>query len=69
MARRVTPEDITKFHELYARLGTYAAVARETGFSASTVGRYVKLKNASKVVGQTWDGLMNAFHGPALKAQ
>lgn len=38
---RVTEEDKIKFNELYAKLGTYAAVARETGFSASTVRRYI----------------------------
>lgn len=38
---RVTEEDKVKFNELYAKLGTYAAVARETGFSASTVRRYI----------------------------
>ena len=34
---KVTNEDIVRFNELYAKLKTYAAVARETGFSASTV--------------------------------
>ena len=38
---RVTEEDKIKFNELYAKLGTYAAVARETGFSASTVRKYI----------------------------
>lgn len=41
MARKVTPEDIIVFNELYFKLKTYAAVARETGFSASTVSKYV----------------------------
>ncbi len=41
MARKVTPEDIILFNELYFKLKTYAAVARETGFSASTVSKYV----------------------------
>jgi hypothetical protein len=41
MARKVTPEDIVQFNELYYKLKTYAAVARETGFSASTVSKYV----------------------------
>lgn len=41
MARKVTPEDIKNFNELYLKLKTYAAVARETGFSASTVKKYI----------------------------
>lgn len=41
MARKVTPEDIILFNELYFKLKTYAAVARETGFSAGTVSKYV----------------------------
>lgn len=41
MANKVTPQDIQKINELYYKLKTYAAVARETGFSATTVKRYV----------------------------
>ena len=36
-ARRVTDEDIKKMNELYLEIGTYAGVAREVGFSGSTV--------------------------------
>ena len=38
---KVTNEDIVRFNELYVKLKTYAAVARETSFSASTVKRYI----------------------------
>ena len=41
MARRVTEKDIVKINRLYKKIGTYAGVARETGFSPSTVKRYV----------------------------
>lgn len=41
MAKRVTNEDILKFNEIYYRTKTYAEVARETGFSASTVKKYI----------------------------
>lgn len=41
MANRVTENDKIKINELYVKLKTYAAVARETGFSASTVKKYV----------------------------
>ena len=37
----VTPQDIEKMNELYLSLHTYAAVAREVGFSATTVKRYI----------------------------
>ncbi len=49
---RVTEEDKIKFNELYAKLGTYAAVARETGFSASTVRRYI-VKDSTPVATPT----------------
>lgn len=39
--RRVTAEDIKLFNELYYKYKTFAAVARETGFTAATVSRYV----------------------------
>ena len=41
MANKVTDADKLKFNELYLKLKTYAAVARETGFSASTVKKYI----------------------------
>lgn len=41
MARRVTAKDIKLMNELYVKYGTYAAVAREVGFSPSTVKRYI----------------------------
>ena len=42
MASKVTSQDIIRFNELYLKLKTYSAVARETGFSASTVKKYIK---------------------------
>lgn len=41
MARKVTQDDILNINRIYLRTGTYAATARETGFSASTVKRYI----------------------------
>lgn len=38
---RVTQEDIKRFNELYYKYKTYAEVARQTGFSAGTVSKYV----------------------------
>lgn len=42
MASKVTNEDILRINELYYKYKTYAEVARQTGFSASTVKKYVK---------------------------
>lgn len=41
MANRVTNEDILVFNEIYYKTKNYAQVARETGFSASTVRKYI----------------------------
>ena len=41
MAKRVTQEDIIKINELYLKLKNKSAVARETGFSPSTVSKYI----------------------------
>ena len=43
-AKRVTPEEIVEMLRLYPKLGTYAAVGREVGRSASTVSKYVQMK-------------------------
>ena len=42
MAVKVTNELIEQMVELYNKLGTYAAVAREIGVSASTCSKYIK---------------------------
>lgn len=41
MANKVTNEDILHINELYYKHKTYAEVARQTGFAASTVKKYV----------------------------
>jgi hypothetical protein len=38
---RVTQQDIINFNNLYYKYKTYAEVARQTGFSAGTVSKYV----------------------------
>ena len=43
MAVKVTNELIEQMVELYNKLGTYAAVAREIGVSASTCSKYIKM--------------------------
>lgn len=41
MATKVTNEDILRINELYYKHKTYAEVARQTGFAASTIKKYV----------------------------
>ena len=41
MASKVTNEDILRINELYHKHRVYAEVARQTGFSASTVKKYI----------------------------
>ena len=41
MANRVTSEDILRMNEIYYNTRVFAEVARQTGFSASTVRKYV----------------------------
>ena len=43
-APRITPGEIIEMQRLYRELGTYAAVAREIGRSASAVSKYVQMK-------------------------
>lgn len=52
MAKRVTPAEIIEMNRLYNELNNFAEVARRTGFSASTIRRYVgmgKMPNAHKM--------------------
>lgn len=41
MANKVTNEDILRINEIYYKTHTYAETARQTGFAASTVKKYV----------------------------
>ena len=41
MAHKITNEDILNINRAYLKCKTYAGAARETGFSAGTVKKYV----------------------------
>jgi hypothetical protein len=41
MASKVTNEDILRINEIYYKTKVYAETARQTGFSASTLKKYV----------------------------
>lgn len=41
MASKVTNEDILRINEIYYKTKVYAETARQTGFSASTVKKYI----------------------------
>ena len=47
-ARHISPEEIVEMQRLYRELGTYAAVAKEIGRSASSVSKYVQLKHVPR---------------------
>ena len=49
-AKHITPVEVIEMQRLYAQYGTYAAVARETGRSPSTVARYVKMENVPQAI-------------------
>lgn len=40
---RVTSEDILRMNEIYYKTHVFAEVARQTGFSASTVRKYIDI--------------------------
>ena len=42
-AKRISPVEIVEMQRLYRIYGTYAAVAREMGRSASSVSKYVQM--------------------------
>lgn len=53
MAKRVGPEDIITINEAYLLCGSYSATAKATGWSASTVAKYVDKNYVSKgIVGE-----------------
>ena len=41
MTKRVTPEDIERINEIYLVVQSYAETARQVGFSATTVKKYI----------------------------
>lgn len=53
MAARVTPAEIVEMHKLYHELGNAAEVARRMGRSASTVRRYINMKDCPALVRHT----------------
>lgn len=57
--KRVTPAEVIRFNQLYAELGTYAAVAAATNRSASTVRRYVNPA--------TYSAYVRAAHNTMIK--
>lgn len=41
-------EEAEEFHRLYEKHGSYAEVARITGRSASTIGKYIRMAGMTK---------------------
>ena len=57
-ARHITPQEVVEMHRLYKELGTYAAVADKIGRSASSVARYIQMKNVPQNVRLAVDNLV-----------
>lgn len=49
MAKRITQDQIQTMIQLYSKLKTYSAVAKEMGISATTVSRYIKENDSTFV--------------------
>lgn len=58
MTHKVTPDDVLEMNMLYLELGTYAAVARKTGFSAGTVKKYINPDFALPAKEVKWVGTL-----------
>ena len=48
MSKAVTPDEVKEFYRLYEKHGSYAEVARITGRSASTIGKYIRMAGVTK---------------------
>ena len=60
MATRVTPEEIVRIHQPYAKHGNFAAVTREMGRSGSTVAKYIRMKGTPPIVKHTFEEVVRA---------
>lgn len=47
-AKHISPAEIVEMQRLYREPGTYAAVAKEMGRSASAVSNYVQMKKVPR---------------------
>lgn len=50
--KKVSPEEMRRFMELYDNYGTYAAVARETHRNPQTVAKYIRMGIAASFTPQ-----------------
>ena len=57
MAKKITFEIIQQISKLYEELGTYSAVAKKLGISATTVSKYIKEQSSFKTY--------STYSGPA----
>ena len=60
MAARVTPEEIVRIHQLYAKYGNFVAAARAVGQSGSTVAKYIRMKGTPPIVKHTFEEVVRA---------
>lgn len=58
-APRITPAEFEQMHKLYNELGNAAEVARRMGRGASTVRKYINMKDCPALVRHTTKKLIN----------
>ena len=58
-AKHISPEEIVEMQRLYRIHGTYAAVAKEIGRSASSVSKYVQMKDVPRNIRIAVENLSN----------
>lgn len=59
MSKPVTPDEAKEFYRLYEKHGSYAEVARITGRSASTIGKYIRMAGMNKAHRHAVEQTMN----------
>lgn len=58
MRRTVNEEDIIQMNEAYLLCGTYSGAAKATGWSASTVKKYIISGYASQIDKAAWESMI-----------
>ena len=67
MASRVTPAEFEEMHRLYTELGNMAKVAQRMGRSASTVRKYIKMKECPALIRHETTNLVSEKNRKAKK--
>lgn len=55
MSKVVPPEKVKALYRFYEKYESYAEVAQITGWSTSTIGKYICMAGITKPIGMRWD--------------